>query len=481
MFSLIIVHEIWRIIASTLIAYIVIFIIGRRSAGNMKTLLSFYLYILPMAILYDILWKFGRNAPFWFISTQLSLIAYGLGNITSLLVYWISALPLLVFPINFNGIVLYTISTMIPPLVLYISLSKKGLEYVRTAVIAVTDYKGDLFEQIIKGSEENITWNALLIKNGNRVKAILEPGIHYGPFKGVGSSDFPRYIVNLTDYKVLPLHGCGSHEKNVVSSNDMKRYVRYLFSKIFKSSENSCKPLIPFQGSYNDWSYLVFGCKKKPLILLWNIKGSEDISCDAVKEFLDKAIIVDSHCIETDKMSLFDIKEALKNALNGIEECRSETRCCLEFFHVDNNIIKEANLCENWFALFKQCCDNNCKTIVVIPSNNIEVVSSTRYMNALRGLAHMVTIDDHSCISDGSNKGALVWSDNFLKLVKDSIRNCVPSSCELSFKSGEVKLKLWGNDTFKELSDLMKRGKKAWYLVLGLYILPIVILVAYIV
>ena len=478
--SLIIVPRIWQIILLTFIAYIIIFATSRGSY-NKEILVSLYLYVLPVAVLYDILLKLGKDMIFWPLSLQLSMVVYGLGNFLTLLIYWVSGLPLLMHSASIKGIVPYTISTIAPPLLLYGTLTGKGLKYIRATILAVSNYvnyKRNLFEEIINGVKESITWNTLLIQSKNEVKALLEPGIHYGPFKGIGSSGFPRYIINLSNYRVIPLHGCGSHERNLVSLVDAKKYAEDIL-KYLEPFGKECSPLVPVQGSNGNWNYLVLGCKEKPLIFLWNSKGSEDIPCEYVEKFLDKAILIDSHSIETSKMDLTGVDEVVEKALSSLRKCESTVLCCLEHFRVSDNIVEEANLCDNWIGVFKQCCGNTCKTVVIVPSNNIERESSLRYMEALQGSAHIVTIDDHSCLAEGSERGALLWSEKLSEEIKNAIAGCKPKSCKLGYKMGSAKLRIWGIDTFNELKTLMVRGKKAWYLILSLYILPILVLLIY--
>ena len=475
--SLAIVPRVWQVVLLTFIAYIIIFGTS-RGTYNKEVLIDLYLYILPIASLYDVLLKLGRSVSLWPLSLQLSIVVYGLGNFFSLLIYWISGIPLLVHLASIRGIIPYTLSTIAPPLLLYGALTGKGLKYIRATILAVSNYvsyRRNLFEEIISGVEENVSWNALLLQNEEGVKALVEPGIHYGPFKGVGSSEFPKYIINLSNYRVIPLHGCGSHERNLVSSIDAKKYAENI-SEHLKFSEKECSPLVPTQGSHGNWNYLVLGCKEKPLIFLWNSKGSEDIPCESLGKFLDKAILIDSHCIETSKMDLAGVSEAVGKALDSLRECNSTTLCCLKLFHVDNSIVEEANLCDSWIGIFKQCCGNVCKAVVIVPSNNIERNSSVKYMKALRSSAHVVTIDDHSCLAEGSERGALLWSERFIKEIEKALAKCKPKPCKMSYKTGTVRLRIWGFDTFNELKTLMSRGKKAWYLILSLYILPILIL-----
>jgi len=475
--SLAVVPRIWQIVLLTFIAYVIIFGTS-RGAYNKEVLIDLYLYILPIASLYDILLRLGKNVSLWPLSLQLSIVVYGLGNFFSLLIYWISGLPLLVHLTSIRGIIPYTLSTIAPPLVLYGALTGKGLKYIRATILAVSNYvnyRRNLFEEIISGVEENISWNALLLQSENDVKALVEPGIHYGPFKGVGSSEFPKHIINLSNYRAIPLHGCGSHERNLVSSVDAKRYAEDILEHL-KFFEKECNPLIPTQNSHGNWNYLILGCKERPLIFLWNSKGSEDIPCESLKKFLDKAILIDSHCIETSKMDLTGVSEAVEKALSSLRGCNSTALCCLEYFHVDNNIVEEANLCDNWIGVFKQCCENVCTAVIIVPSNNIERNSSIKYMRALRGSAHIVTIDDHSCLAEGSERGALLWSEKLLEEIKNALVRCEPKPCKMGYKTGTAKLRIWGFGTFNELNTLMSRGRKAWYLILSLYILPILVL-----
>ncbi|MCE4624370.1 MAG: DUF2070 family protein [Desulfurococcales archaeon] len=463
-----------RVLAADLVVFVLVFIWRQKSESILWSAVRLLAYTLPYTMIYSVGTRVDNNFPLWPLTLQLSLVAYGLGDIVSLIIYSVTGAPLLTLPLNPESFGWYTLSTLSVPVAFYAIFGQEGMKYVKAAIESMRRKSGEIFEHAIPGITRDIEWNALLIddKSGS-VKGLVEPGIHYGPLKGISSSVFPQALLEESRDTLIPLHGCGSHERNLVFSKDSREYAKIIAREATKRGVK-CTPLEPKVARYNGWTTILLGCTEKPLIIAFRRDGSEDVPCDLLGDMARNVIFVDGHCITTDNPSHYGLRDALQHALMMVEECDSP-RCCLVKVNISDDLMREANICQGWIAVYKQCCRTNCASIAIIPSNNVERSAAPRYWEHLGERVHIITIDDHSCIVDETNLGELRWSERLASLIKRLETGCTPSNCSLKIASGKKKLRVWGERSFYTLSKLLKRAAIAWKIVIITYLIPIIV------
>lgn len=137
---------------------------------------------------------------------------------------------------------------------------------------------------------------------------IVYTDVHYGPFSNVGSSTLPekikRLFYSIRGKEVLPVHGLGSHDRNIVSNRYSDRYLEE-FEKLYSSSSHE-KLLYygAFSCQYKSWRALGVVFNKVSLVFVSRpIKGIDDLPYRIQVKFEEKAsklglgdlIIIDSH------------------------------------------------------------------------------------------------------------------------------------------------------------------------------------------
>jgi putative membrane protein len=131
---------------------------------------------------------------------------------------------------------------------LFISLvDKKGTETIGIGTISLlkgfannwianrTDPLEEYLYQLGEDSDINFSILAFKENKENRLKSImLVPALHPGPFRNIGSSNFPylaqRRLEKISDLVAVP-HGCSGHGQNVTSQHEVDK----VFNEVFKA------------------------------------------------------------------------------------------------------------------------------------------------------------------------------------------------------------------------------------------------------
>ncbi len=354
-------------------------------------------------------------------------------------------------------------SGLVSIIVILLAIGFDGLRVARAALLAWADDNYRLLEEVFEGVSEHVVWKAVGFKtmNGDEI-FLVEPGIHYGPFRGAGSSGFPHTLLKLSGYKLYALHGCGSHERNLVSSLESRRYAESIVKSVSESSR-ACTPVRPVmrEGS-GGWYALTLGCLEQPLVILFNKNGVEDFDCNAIKEYNEKAMVVDAHSKEAPYANLTGLRETIDKAIASLEECE-RPRCCWRLVRIDEDEARRIGMCDSWILVFMYACGDYDKVaIAILPANNIEPNAAEEYARKLDGVK-LVTIDDHSCAALVASEGVkpLQWSPVLASVINNAFAECKLTDCSLSMARGEEVLRVWGRSTIGMVTRLIERGLRA--------------------
>lgn len=136
------------------------------------------------------------------------------------------------------------------------------------------------------------------------IGSIVIPGIHFGPFRRLGSSSFSGDIIKKFMEKNIPtlvLHRASTHEYDAISSQEMSLVIESLLKKILKREGDSIKISLFKRSFLNGFSclYQYLGSNFLLAIVSSEKYGIDDIPIEIEKEiasFLHKNIlIIDAH------------------------------------------------------------------------------------------------------------------------------------------------------------------------------------------
>lgn len=440
---------------------------GLCSKPTARRLLGLYMYTAPYALAAFAAKLIGLQPLYELVNAPLAFLPAGLCGARGLAAYLVyAALAGSIY--GLRGSMLSISSALISTMILGLSLGGRGLSYARAAILAWADDNYTLLESVINGVRQQIEWNALIFEAERGTVGLVEPGIHYGPFRGVGSSRFPYYLLEASNWQLYPLHGCGSHERNAVSSTESAEYAKRIAETALKSSRK-CTPIRPIRIEAGHWRGFLIGCVDKPFLFATSTIGVEDVPCDAVP-LRDSMVFIDMHNFEIDKPRLDHLDVLVKKAYTARIPCHEGLLCCWKLVKIDEKLARSLNMCSPWLLYIKYACSGESFEAVILPANNIAPEAAKRYQEELEGI-NLITIDDHSCaaaIEEGV--APLSYNPRLTEVVNEARRSCKPSSCVLRIASGREVLRLWGEETMREIRQLIRRGLRVRFIPAALYV-----------
>ncbi len=443
------------------------------SRAEWRRLIGVYMYASPYALAALAARLLGAEPPYGLVNAPMSLLPLGLCGARGLLLYLLYAAASGSLLYGIRGFAISVSSTLLASSILAIALGGKGLSYARAAILAWADDRYDLLESVIGGVHERVEWKALGFERDGATLALVEPGVHYGPFRGVGSSRLPHMLLRASGWRIFALHGCGSHERNMVSSRDAELYAERL-AKLIPEKLRRCTPIRPARVEAGPWRGLLLGCVEQPMLLATSLEGVEDIPCDVLGDAQEKLAFIDMHNLEAPYARTEALPQLISQALKAIEPCSGIPRCCWRLVRVPE--AEKVNMCADWILYLRLECGEGRAEVVVIPANNIEPRAARLYAEKLPGV-DLVTIDDHSCaaaIEEGV--APLTYSDSLVEAVEEARRSCTLRECSLSYAKGSEVVRVWGHETIDEIRELIKRGLRVRYVPLLIYAVPLILM-----
>ena len=440
---------------------------GLCSRPTARRLLGLYMYTAPYALAAFAARLAGLNPLYELVNAPLAFLPAGLCGARGLAAYLVyAALAGSIY--GLRGTMLSISSALISTAILGLSLGGRGLSYARAAILAWADDNYTLLESVINGVKQQVEWNALIFETEKETIGLVEPGIHYGPFRGVGSSRFPYYLLEASNWHLYPLHGCGSHERNAVSSVESAEYAKRIAEAALNSSRK-CTPIKPVSIEAGHWRGFLIGCVDRPFLFATSTLGVEDVPCDAVP-LRSSIVFIDMHNFEIDRPRLEHLDALVKKAYTARTPCHEGLLCCWKLVKVDEELASSLNMCSAWLLYLRYACGGESFEAVILPANNIAPEAAKRYQEELEGV-NLITIDDHSCaaaIEEGV--APLSYNPRLVEVVNEARRSCRLRSCELRAASGREVLRLWGEETMKEIRQLIRRGLRVRFVPAALYV-----------
>ncbi len=303
--------------------------------------------------------------------------------------------------------------------------------------------------------------------------AVVHPDIHYGPFRNTGSSEFPSLLrreLKKRDIVALVLHGMGSHERNIATSQESLEYIEKIVNAIARGEGQEVLFAEPFKISLHGWEALVLPTTSITLVLLSRPgKGIDDIPY-VVQEYaftkassagLKPIVLVDSHNWELSEA--IETNELLELVDMIIERLKNISDYYTPVISVKPVSIRGPGIIDDIVVLIITI--GGIRTaIIYISGNNMEPGLRNKIIEEVRNLGldyvEVLTNDEHK--ETGLKPGAVYtpvqYCPELLEEISASIKELLrDSGCKgLSYVVVKAKVTLMGNSVWR-LMGLLKK------------------------
>ena len=272
----------------------------------------------------------------------------------------------------------------------------------------------DELEQIITdNSKENNTTTKIIELTTNKDKiSLVLPGVHPGPIYPVGSSNIPYQIQEellLKGYKTAVFHGMNSHEFNLTSKYEVRRYLSSLVMKEHNNKHNTTSKPYKIKSKNATASGILFN--NTPLIILTlSPKGSDDIPEiveEKVKEISEDLgfkdiILIDSHNSEGDIVDEEDVDELINTTRELLNKLKKVKQYSFDISYINSNQLNlkfRADVGPGGISLFLLKIENKIFGIIIADANNIinkyrEIIIN-ELLNNKKEIIEICTSDTH--------------------------------------------------------------------------------------
>ncbi|MDT7887865.1 MAG: DUF2070 family protein [Desulfurococcales archaeon] len=253
-----------------------------------------------------------------------------------------------------------------------------------------------------------------IYRDGGKPLHIVYPGLHYGPFKRVGSSDaihiFDKYIESL-GHGCLVLHTIGSHERNIVRRSYVEYIAKELSRNLIRGESRGRSIRGPIRVTSRSWMGMAFGSDGCLALHISSINGSDDLSESIEKIFygIEKArgimiAAADSHNNygkeEIDEEAIAEI------AVNSIDRLEKEHRSGETLVGYGEAYLEKPckGMCIGRIKAIVFRNEAGDYAIVYLYGNNIHKITRKSIVDAITKMGfkdvEVVTPDDHSCAAE---------------------------------------------------------------------------------
>lgn len=320
--------------------------------------------------------------------------------------------------------------------------------------------------------------------------ALIFPTLHYGPFRNVGSA---RFIYHLQSYlegrlDTFIFHTAGSHEHNLVSSEDSEEIAKNINNALNSLYElevgfNMCRPYrVLSNGGWE--AFVLNGPTFVAPFIVNREKGNDDLPFTLwdVLENNEKAPILtalaDSHSSKGPKVEDVDTLKPLINEVYRRYECRDGEEFYVGYGESRASLSECRGLCNDLVkAITFRFKDGSRYAIIYIYGNNMDRRFRRKLDRLVRDLglldAEIVTPDDHSCAASIKESPYDVVSEckSLVKAIKEALSNAVSDESRAKYVTTELvikNVKFVGEKIFDMAGSIEKIGKEAEVLFLVL-------------
>ncbi len=348
-----------------------------------------------------------------------------------------------------------------------------------------------LFEKC--GVEREVSARALLIDCGKQRAAVIVPGVHFGPFRELGSSPFPHVLdeeLRRAGYEALVLHGAGSHELDIVTSEESRRVASTIAKFLASDSHPRVEVFEPFRVSDGRREALVIPTSRLYIVAISSpLTGGDDLPEDVQKLAEEMArrylgvdvAIVDCHNLEGPReMNASSFTKLLREALSKTSKPCSEFKASIATEEVKGHV---RGLCSPRVKVLALQCDGKRLGVVYIYGNNADVGVRESLRKALVELgfddAEVITADDHLCTATTFDAPyyavelAQPLVDAIVRAARRALNNLAPAIARYARMS--IRTRVLGDNAFRMLrvaesvGDVMLGGIKLWTILFNVF------------
>jgi putative membrane protein len=309
---------------------------------------------------------------------------------------------------------------------------------------------------------------------------LVSTSFHPGPFRNIGSATLVKKI--LSEYNTMYLHSATNHDKNLVSHHE----VQSLIERINCDGE-TLQAYRPFRVANRRFTMTVLPFGQFSVMIVSGNQVIDDLTSE-VQEYADRKgdiLIVDAHNAhqkgyETKPEDIAAIIELIDQAAGAHSEPRNLT---YSFF---KRHVTSPNIC-NFLALLLLDYGEQRYGLLMIDANNIDRVFREQVEHYMRrhGIEPIVFSTDNHIKTGlppkleykpaGADKGDIQAVFSFL----DSLDFHTPTEqASISYAKTTVEADVIGRRFLDNLEEaVIKLGKKAVYLFLGIVGLQLVVAV----
>ncbi|MCS7364625.1 MAG: DUF2070 family protein [archaeon GB-1867-035] len=246
------------------------------------------------------------------------------------------------------------------------AVDKVGLKVIQIEGIklfnAFTKYwlanRKDKIEEILEkySHEEDVKIkNIIFFDEENKPKyTIIIPEFHFGPFRDLGSSQFPHIIIDQLErdnIKAVVLHGISEHGQDIANTSDCKKIIRRIIEENFKAKPDRTKATNIIKIKKGKCTIYCQLFEDTALLIVTRAPNlTEDLPMWIKREIKDKAkklgikdvMIIDAHnsIRENEQLSDKDYKEIIEAAEKALTKVKNLNQNKLKI-GISRKIIKE--------------------------------------------------------------------------------------------------------------------------------------------
>lgn len=324
---------------------------------------------------------------------------------------------------------------------------------------------------------------------------VVYTDVHYGPFSNIGSSRLPEEIQKLfsglNGLRALPIHGLGSHDRNIVSN----RYSELFLDELKRAYLTARREKILYHGAivreHGNWRAVCLVFDKLAMVFLSRpIKGIDDLPYDIQAKFEEKArllglgdlVIVDSHNWELVNEEKAGDIETLEEMLDKLLEDALKLRSVRPPVEVESKIITFNSSAPGLIAgeghLFCIGAENREEVcIVYLRGNNMKPGVRDKILEKLASvnivISEVITNDEHS---ETATRAHIIYvpiheSQDLLEKIKESAKalTCKHRSKGAYYLITDVTTKLMGESAI-QLEKALKISVREASILLPLYV-----------
>ena len=295
--------------------------------------------------------------------------------------------------------------------------------------------------------------------------AIIVPGVHFGPFRSLGSSPLPHQVdevLSKLGVKHVLLHGAGSHEIDIVTNELSRRFAEEL-AKVVQLEGKETEVYEPYRVVANNREAFVIPTSRLSIVAISSpLTGGDDLPIElqdrasklAEMYGMDDVVVVDCHNLEGPRcLDIEEFEPLLRRALSYNTAPCSSLRVGYGEDYVRGYV---RGLCSNKVKVLALECHGKRYALIYLFGNNAQVGLRDR----LRRIAleegftdcEVVTADDHLCTATTFDVPyyAVEPSPALDNAVRNALRKAVDDLAECKARAvfGRIRTRILGEYAF---------------------------------